>query len=219
MIFAFIRLLPLSLPVLYFLILKIFFYFSHGWLWFLIILLALNGVFFCLVYVKKRNKKVFLLAAHASVFVLAGFAFALILSNPWFANIFLLLWSLIYLVYLESAFHYFYETRKTILFDLKNVVIYSSIIIFFLVGATLLNLYLFLGLGWWWILPAVSALTPVLLSNYFAFCGFKDYRAHVLIISLIVLEFSIILLLLPFSFYILALLLALAYYLLSSLNL
>ncbi|MEK7167601.1 MAG: hypothetical protein AAB791_01210 [Patescibacteria group bacterium] len=217
MIFALIRVLPLSLPVINFLLLKTLFYFPAGWFWFLIMLLALNGMFFCLVHVKKKNKKIFLLAAHSSVFILVGFVFTLTLSNPWFINSFLLVWSLVYLVYLESAFHYFYETRKDIIFDLKNVVNYSGIIVFFLAAVALFNFYLFLGLSWWWILPAVLILSLILLLNRFIFSEFKDYWIHIAVICLIILEFLVVLLVLPFSLYILALLLVLAYYLLSSL--
>lgn len=221
MVFLLIRVLPFVLPLFYLAIMKLLFYFS-GW-WYLIIfsILILDILYFFLFYIRVKIKEILFVSVHSILFLITGFIFSFLLSNNVVINLYIIFWSFIYFIYLESVFHYFYLTRKFFIIDFKNIITYINLLIFFLVVASLINGYIFLNLSWWWVCIIYLVISFFLIWVYFLIHSIdrKLRNLYTAIITVILLELMIVILFLPVSFYVSAITLSVVYYLLSSLTL
>ncbi|HPN81674.1 MAG TPA: hypothetical protein PK412_03985, partial [bacterium] len=102
MIFLFLRLFPLLLPLIQLFILAALSYAVNYWLWLLLILLAANTFYFLLLYTRLRKKKVFIIWWHSLVMIVAGFVFILFVSDRLSVLLLAIIYGLIYFFYLES---------------------------------------------------------------------------------------------------------------------
>ncbi|HLD28636.1 MAG TPA: hypothetical protein VJB67_03395 [Patescibacteria group bacterium] len=218
MIFLLLRILPFVIPIIYFLNVRLLFYFNGYWLWFLALILIINTGYFWLLNLKTKDKNIVYLYVHSVVFAVVGFVYSLFLGHTLFINLFITFWAFIYLIYLESAFHYFYRSKKIYLVDLKKIVPYINLIVFFIASATLYNFYIFLNLSWWWVLLTGLLVSYILVFVDFTIQGFKLSISwqYSLIISLILLEILVALLYVSVSLYVSAIIMAITYYLLVS---
>ncbi|MEK7653566.1 MAG: hypothetical protein AAB358_03735 [Patescibacteria group bacterium] len=220
MVFLLNRILPFVLPLLYFLSLKFLFVFSGYWHVFLILILVGDFIFFFFLNKKVKDRKVFLVFLHSIIFVLVGFAYVVILDSRLLINLFVVFWSVVYLIYLESIFHFFYRTDKVILIDFANIVAYVNLAAFFLMMVVLVNFKIFLNLAWWWLILVGFIGAFVFCFNRFLVLNIdkKINLLYSLIIAAILAELSWALLILPVSFFVSSLIMAVAYYLFSSLS-
>jgi len=221
MFFALLRFSPAVLALLQALLLKLMITTRVGWYWYLIILLVLDLIYFFVLKVKLKTKGLIGLAIHSWLLTASGFAFLLVISNRIFVNFFIGLWSGILFFYLESIFHYCYESRKQVLFNLSNVISYANLLIFFTALATVFNFHIFLEIGWWWNLLVCLMVSLILLPNYYAVNQVKseDGWVYIGVIVLLLGEMVFALGYWPVSFYVLTLVATLGYYILSSLSL
>ncbi len=219
MIFLIIRLFPIIFPISYFLAFKFLPGFSDYWFWLLLVGFISQAIFFFLLNLKTPNPKIFFLFWHAALFLAIGFGFGLLLSSKFFLNLFLAGWMAVSIIYLEAVFHFFYETPRSVLISLKNIMVYINLIIFFLAAVFLFNLYIFLNFPWWGVLTLVGLVSLILLFSKFLVDNIKlkINLFYSLAISLILLELLVGLLFLPVSFYVSAAVISLGYYLFSSL--
>jgi hypothetical protein len=197
------------------------FYLDGFWLWLLVPILLLDIGYFSLLFLKKKDNKIFIFLIHSLFFLTTGFAYLLILGNNLFINLFLIVWSLIYLLYLESILHYFYQTRKVILIDLKNVIAYVNLVTLFFAISFLINLYIFINISWWLVLLVSFALSFILLLTRLEVNGVKLFQSllYSSVVSLIIVEMVAVVLYFTTSFYASSVMLSLFYYLLSSFSL
>jgi len=218
MLFAVIRLMPFVIPVYYFLSLKALFFFNSAWPLILASIIVINVVYLLLLRIKSRDKKVSAVLFYSVIYAAAGFVCLLVLENPLFINLFLIFWSLIYFIYWEAVFHYFYQTQKRSVLEMKNIIQYLNMIIFFLSSALLINLNIFWSLQWYFVLLIAFLVNLILLVNFFLFTDLplKKNELIILTLDLILLQLLIALFYLPISFYVGAFLIALCYYWLSS---
>ena len=220
MLFFFIRVLTVIIPLLYFVALRTMLYFNNVWYVFLLFILVINGLYFWLLRSKNKQAKFGFLFLYSLPYIVTGFLYLLILENAIIISLFLLAWAFIYWLYLEAVFHYFFQTKQVLLIDLKHIIAYSnSVIIFFLV-ATLVNFSIFLNLAWYIILPVVALVIFVLLRALFIFENLdqKVVYYYTVIIDLLLIELLWSLLFWPVSFYVIALVITLAYYLAVSMS-
>lgn len=220
MLFVLIRISPVLIPVLYVMLLKGMFYADRLWLWFLITALIINAAFFFFLYLKKRNSQIFLFLLHSLVFTTIGFLYALILGGGVAVNLFIAGWAIIYFIYLESIFHYFYQTKKVLLVDLKNIISYVNLVSFFFLVTFLINLYIFINFSWWLILILIFVSSLILIISQFKANDLPSNRGllYSLVVSIMITEIAIVALLLPVSFYVSAVIISILYYLFTSLS-
>ena len=221
MLFLFLRFLPYIIPVFYFAAIRGVFAFNDYWPWFLASMLIFPAVYFLLLKLKNRGKKVLLLGAFALLFAVSGFAYALILENQYVINLYLLVWSLIYGLYLEAVFHDFYETSKSYVLNLKNIAVFGGILTVFFLTAALNSFNIFLSLAWFILLPALALAYAIVTLLIVARNQSQRRRIWLYsgVIVLIMIETVSLLTLLPCSFYVIAIIATLAYYTLISLAL
>ncbi|MFA5048854.1 MAG: hypothetical protein WC516_07565 [Patescibacteria group bacterium] len=220
MLFFFIRILTVIIPVLYFVALRAMLYFNDSWYVFLLIVLAINLIYFWLLRIRDKKTRLGFLFFYSLPYVVAGFLYLLILENKIIITLFLLGWAFIYWLYLEAVFHYFFRTNKVLLIDLKHIVSYINAIVIFFLVATLVNFSIFLGLAWYIILPVMAVAVFILLRVLFSFEDLdqKTINSYAIIIDLLFIELLWSLLFLPVSFYVIALVMALTYYAAVSLS-
>ncbi|MDO8668959.1 MAG: hypothetical protein Q7K65_01560 [Candidatus Buchananbacteria bacterium] len=218
MIFILIRVFPFFIPVLYWIILKTIFIFDGRFLWPLFIALAVDFLYFLFIFLKKKNGDAFVFLLHSFVLMLAGFSYVLILSSSTFINLFLVAWSLIYLLYLESIFHYFYDTKRVILLDLKNIIAYVNLIAFFFLTSLIINLRIFINFSLVYVFVAVGLSAFILAMSQLRVNGIplKKSLIYSIISALLLIQILIAVLFLSVSFYVSAIILTVLYYLLSS---
>ncbi|MFA4871983.1 MAG: hypothetical protein WC610_02915 [Patescibacteria group bacterium] len=218
MLFLLIRIFPVLIPVGYFFILKFLFAFSGAWYWFLILAAALNLFYFILLNWKLGRKRVWFFALYSEIFVVLGLVNALLLSNQIFINLFIIIWSIIYLIYLESVFNYLYRTTRFSLIDLKSIAGYISLLMCFIISYALLNFYVFLNFPWWALIIIYFPVIFILFFERFLAYDFpfKTNFLYSFLTALVLIEILIVLLWWPNSIYVLALILLIFYYLLSS---
>ena len=221
MSFLLLRLLPYIIPLWFFVATKLVFYYNDSWPWLFGLILAVSLLYFALLKYKNRDKPVILLVLFALIYEISGLAYSLVLENPVVINVYLLVWSLFYWLYLEAVFHDFYETAKTFIFNLSNITLYGNILIIFFLTAALTNFSIFLNLTFWQLLLILIVVYYCLL--YLALLrqgrSMTQARLYGVINSLVLAELLGALIFLPLSFYVIAASLALGYYLLVSLSL
>ncbi|HPW39594.1 MAG TPA: hypothetical protein PK619_02645 [bacterium] len=217
MIFLFLRLFPLLLPLIQLFILAALSYAVNYWLWLLLILLAANTFYFLLLYTRLRKKKVFIIWWHSLVMIVAGFVFILFVSDYLLVLLLAIIYGLIYFFYLESVFHYFYQTGKATLLSLENVINYVNLLTVFLGVTALINFYIFINFYWLWLLVIAFAAFLILFYSRFLFIELnsKEHLILSLICALLLLEFLGGIIFLPTSLYSLAAAVALGYYFIS----
>ncbi|OGY49747.1 MAG: hypothetical protein A3B89_02340 [Candidatus Buchananbacteria bacterium RIFCSPHIGHO2_02_FULL_40_13] len=220
MIFVFIRLSPFLIPLLYFIMLEAMFYFDNFRFWPFLILLLFNALYFLSIFFKKRKNEALIFLWHSSILLSIGLAYPLILGSQLFINLFIVIWLLVYLVYLESTFHYFYGTKKILLMDLKNVLAYVDLLTIFFLSVFLINLYVFVNLAAWLVLLVVfsSAFWLIFSQLKINQIAIRPGLVYALVLSLLLTEVLLADLFLSVSFYVSAVLIALLYYLLVSLS-
>jgi len=221
MLFLLVRISPVLIPIVYFFLLRALASHVHQWHWLLLASILLNLACFALLANKLKRKRVWFILVYSSLFAALGFGYAFLLGSSSVLYIFMIVWSLIYLVYLESVFNYFYRTQRLFLIELKNISAYSSLLMLFITVFVLTSLHIFFGFAWWWALLIYAAIAFVLLFDRFLIQGF-DHRTNFLysgIISLVLVEVYGALMWWTVSAYVLAIVVATGYYLLSSLTL
>lgn len=220
MIFLLVRLLPFVMPLIYFMLLKVIFYFPNFWFW--IIFSSVVLLFLWLVLLRSRDPSKPLLPslAYGSIFLITGFLYLMILENKWVVNSFSLGWSFIFWLYLEAVFHDFYKTEKTHILNLQNISLYSNILVIFFLSASLSNFSIFLNWSKILILIFLLVMLFILLHSVFLFQGWEIKKVQVFsfILSLMMIEFYATIMLLPASFYVMASLFAGLYYFLSGIS-
>jgi hypothetical protein len=220
MIFILIRALPIFLPVLYFILTESVLYSEIAWTWPLLSVGLLNIVYFALITVRQKNREALFFLVHSLIFLIVGFAYFLVLSNEILINLFVFIWSLVYFIYLESIFHYFYETKKVLVLNLKNIISYINLAVLFCLLVVLLTLYVFIGL---------SGVTIVLTSWFVVFIlSLSRFKASAVdakkiwiysfVVSLLTIEMLIVILFLSISFFVSSLIVSVFYYTFSALS-
>ncbi|MEK7072339.1 MAG: hypothetical protein AAB969_02105, partial [Patescibacteria group bacterium] len=200
-------------------LLKIIFVLNGQIVWPLVVILIINFLYFLFIFLKKSKGEIFIFLLHSSILVLTGFSYILILNGELFINLFLVVWVLLYFLYLESIFHHFYETKKVLLLDLKNIIAYINLIALFFLSASLINFYIFINFSIWLIFVLIAlivfllAISQLRVNNILG----KKSLVYSLILSLIIIEVLSAVLFLSVSFYVSAIMLTVLYYLLSSL--
>lgn len=218
MIFILIRIFPFVFPVIYLALLKMMFVLGGAMTWLLTIALLINFIYFLFIYFKTKNSSIFIFLFHSFILVLTGFSYVLILGSEIFINLFLVVWALLYFLYLESIFHYFYETKKVIVLDLKNIIAYINLISFFLLTAFLINIHIFINFSVWLVYLGVAVTTFVLVLSRLKINNIDWRRSllYSLLLSIMIIEVLVAVLFLSVSFYVLAVILTILYYILSS---
>jgi len=218
MIFILIRIFPFLIPLLYAGILKSVLVLNGQIFWPIVVALVINFWYFLFIFIKKKRGEVFIFILHSTILMLVGFTYLLILSSPVFINLFIIIWSLLYFLYLESIFHHFYQTNRVLLLDLKNIIAYVNLLAFFFLTAFLINLYIFINFSIWLVFLLVGLVAFILIISRLRVNGLTWLKSLVYSItsSILVVEVLVALLYLSVSFYVSALFLAVLYYLLSS---
>lgn len=220
MLFLIIRILPILLPVAYFFMLRGFFVFTDRWYYWLAAAVILNILYFIFFSYKLKRMRIWFFAIYSIIFVSLGFAYVSLMSSVFLINLFLVVWSIIYLIYLEAVFNYLYRTERFFLLELKSITAYINLFLFFILSFSLLNFYILFSLKWWWLFLAFIPVTFVILYNRFLSFEFphKDNAVYSGAITLILTEMVIALLWWPNGIYVLAFMLLIAYYFLSSIG-
>lgn len=220
MIFLLVRALPFIIPLAYLASLKAIFYFPSNWPW--IVSVSIIFLLLWFVLLKSRDTSKYLLPSlgYGLIFLIAGFFYLMILENNWIINGFSIGWSFIFWLYLEAVFHDFYKTRKTYILNLQNISLYSSILVIFFLFASLSNFSIFLNWPKGWILLFLFIVYFSLFYSVFLFQGWEIKKAQTFsfILSLVMIEFSAVVMFLPSSFYVIASLSAGLYYFLSGIS-
>lgn len=218
MIFIFIRAFPFLMPLVYGLLLKLIFVFAGRFFWPWLIALSLNFLYFLFIFLKKKKGEALVFMLHGSVLITVGFVYLLFLSSPVFINLFLAFWSLLYFLYLESIFHYFYATKKVLLLNLKNIISYVNLITFFFAATFFIDLYIFLNFSLWLIFPAMLAISFMMIVSQLRANGITSRKilAPALVLSFLIVEILAAVLFLSVSFYVSAIILSLLYYILTA---
>jgi len=221
MIFVLIRIFPVLISLLHFVLFRTIFYVNDFWYWPVILLLILDILYFLFIFYKKRDGIIFIFLFHSLVFLLAGLVYILILGSDIVINSFLIIWSLIYFIYLESVFHHLYQTKRVLLFNLRNVVSYINLIAIFLLVSALINFYIFINFSWGAVFLIFLTCLIILILTQFKLnkIEYKKIILYTIILFLIFAEFIIVVMFLPVSFYVSAVIISLLYYLLISLSL
>ena len=219
MLFFIIRILTVIIPLLYFAVLRVMLYFDNIWYVFFAIIFVANAIYFWLLRLKNKEARIGLLFLYSLPYIITGFLYLLVLENSLAISIFLLGWSFLYWLFLEAVFHYFFQTQRVLLIDLKHIISYSNSVVIFFLAATLVNFSIFLNLAWYALLPIMAVVIFILLRALFMFEGLnkKLVNYYALIIDLLLIELLWSLLFLPVSFYVIAMVTVLAYYLAVSL--
>lgn len=220
MIFLLVRALPYVIPLFYLVLLRVVFYFPNYWIWIVLVSVVSLLLWFALLKSRDTSKSLLPSFAYALIFLIAGFSYLMILENNWIINGFSVGWSFIFWLYLEAVFHDFYKTGKTYILNLQNVSLYSNILVIFFLSASLSNFSIFLNWSKTWILVFLLLVYFALLYSVFLFQGWEIKKAQVFsfILSLVMIEFTAVIMLLPSSFYIIASLSAGLYYFLSGVS-
>ncbi len=221
MFFALLRFYPVVFTLLQIIVVRLLISTGGGWYWYLALLMSLDLIYFILLKIKLQSKHTYLLALHSLVVLSSGYAFILMISGEVFLTMFVLIWSGIVLIYLESVFHYCYQSRKQVLFNLSNVVSYTNLISFFVAIAAVFNLYIFLEISGWWVVGVTWLVSSLLLMNYYLIhkISWRTNLITTAVLSLLLVEIVSGLIFWPVSFYVLTLILTIGYYIFSSLSL
>ena len=219
MIFILIRIFPFFIPILYGALLKVVFVLNGQFLWPLAIILFFNFLFFLFIYLKKKKSEVIIYCLHSSLLILTGFVYLLILSSSIYINLIIVVWSLLFFLYLESIFHYFYGTKKVLLLDLKNIMAYINLIAFFLLTAFFINIHIFINFSILLIYLLLIIYTFLLVISRFRVNNVAWAKSifYSSISALLLVELLIAVLFLSVSFYVLSAILTIMYYILNSL--
>ena len=90
MIFVLIRIFPVLISLLHFVLFRTIFYVNDFWYWPVILLLILDILYFLFIFYKKRDGIIFIFLFHSLVFLLAGLVYILILGSDIVINSFLI---------------------------------------------------------------------------------------------------------------------------------
>ncbi|MEI6288781.1 MAG: hypothetical protein WCP18_04415, partial [bacterium] len=219
MVFLLIRFLPFVLPIVYWLMLMATNYDVGYWQIFLAVICIADLVYFLLLYLRTKKYPVIWLFLHSWIFVCSGWFFILILDKPLLLQVFAVIWSAVYFVYLESVFHHFYETEKVSIIDLNHIIGYANFAIFFLTLSCLFNVFIFLDLKWWWFLAIAILVSFVLLFSQMLIAKMPSRKAFLSSVWLMIILTEIVagFMILPISFYVSAFVGALSFYFFVSL--
>lgn len=218
MLFLLIRLFPIFLPVVYYLTMKGFFIWPEKWPYLLAGVVILNWIFFILLNRKLKRRRTWFFAGYATIFTTMGFVYAALLSSVLIINLFLVVWSLVYLVYLEAVFNYLYRTERFFILELKSITAYINLAIFFLLSYSLLAYRVLFDLPLWGVFLAFIPITGVIIYNRFLSFA-VPHKANIVysgVLTLILTEVMAIIIWWSNSSYVLAFILLIVYYLLSS---
>jgi hypothetical protein len=176
--------------------------------------LALDAIYFLILGIKNKDKKILPLFFYSLILLVSGFVFTLIITNIYFIDTFTIIWPIVAFIFLDSTCHQIYQTKRADFVSLKNVISYINLLIIFLLTAGLLYLNIFLTFPWWGILPIFFVCVGVIIFCLFRFNGIelRESLIYGAVLSLIFSEILGGLLLLPGSFYVLAIVEAVAYY-------
>lgn len=219
MVFLLIRFLPYFIPLAYFILAKLIFSFVDAWVWLLLLILVLLAVYFLLLQIKSPRKNNPFLFLFAVIFAFSGLAYSFILENKLVIDFFLLSWSVVLWLYLESVFHDFYDTTRKHIINLENIVLYGNILVVFFLSSALLSWQIFLNFSY----PLIFSL---LVAVYFCLLYLACWRQRLpaknalvkaSVMTLVLAEILLGFKLLPVSFYVSGVCLAIAYYLLFNL--
>jgi len=186
--------------------------------WLVTTALFINFWYFLFIYSKTKNKEVFVFLIHSFIFVITGFFYVLILGSQTFINLFLVIWSLLYFLYLVSIFHYFYDTKKVVVLNLKNIVAYINLITLFFLVAFLINIHIFINFSIGLVYFGVFIASFLLVFSRFKINGvsWQKNLLYSFLLSIMIIEVLVAVLFLPVSFYVSAVIIAIVYYVLSS---
>ncbi len=218
MVFFIIRILPLLIPVLYFLISKGLFYYSDQWYWLLLAVVASNCFYFLLLKSKPAGKKIISLLIYSTIYIVVGFVFLLLLENSIIINLYLLAWSLVYFLLLEAIFHWYFATPKSTLLNLSEIIGYLNLILILFLTAALIYFYIFLTLEIYWLLLIFFGCVGFILWQLFSAYQFKTSisLSYSAIITILLTEALLALLFLPVSFYVISSTVAVFYFWLTA---
>lgn len=220
MLFLLVRISPILIPAVYFFLLRALSLHVHQWYVWLLIILLLNLLCFAFLAQKLKRKRVWFILLYSWIFSVLGFGYTLLLSSQIAIYTFITVWSVIYLVYLESVFNYFYRTKKLYLIELKNITAYTGLLMFFLLVFSLTSAFIFFGFAWWLVLLICFLVTTLLLFDRFLIFGFdhKTNFGHTMVVALVLTEVLAALLWWTASAYVIAIIMSTGYYLLNSLT-
>ncbi len=218
MIFFFIIIFPFLIPLVYLINLRLLFTFPDNWYWLLAILLAINLVYFILLWLKNKTKAKILISLYlySVLFISAGMSLMIVMTNYLMINIFWILWPFLLLVLLYAILHFVYETLKTFFIDIKSIIAYVNIAVIFIVSAVLLNLNIFIAFPAWaavliFILVSLILNFPMLMLHE---SSLRKNLLYIVAITLIMAEIFIVMFYMPTGFYALGAFMAILYYLL-----
>ncbi len=205
---------PFIIAVAYFFQLKMSFYFFDQWYILFPIVLALDAIYFLILGIKSKNKRVISLFFYSLILLSVGFIFTLIITNGYLINTFTILWPIVTFIFLDSVCHEIYQTNRADFLSLKNVIPYVNLLIIFLLTAVLLYSNIFLTFPDWAILIIFFICSVVAIFSLFGInkLEFKRSLAYSAVLSLIIMEVLGSLLLLPTGFYVLAIIETVVYY-------
>ncbi len=219
MVFFLLIIFPFLVPIAYFIGLRLVFSLFEYWYWVMLLVVAIDFVYFLLLYYKNKAKLRFLSAAFVSsaFFIALGFFLIMLLAEGAAIMMFSVLWPLILLIFLYAVLHHSYGTLKTSLVEIRNIVPYFNVVAFFGMAVALVNANVFLAFPWWGVL--LLFLVGAFAFNLPFLLLYEDkLRTAVVydgIITMVMVEIMLALFYLPTGFYVLGAVAALAYYLLA----
>lgn len=210
---------PFVIAIAYFIQLKVSFYFFDKWPLFFSLLIILDIIFFLVIGIKNKDKKIIPLFLYSLILLTLGFLFSSIITNNYLINIFIVLWPVISFIFLDSVCHQTYKTNRADFLNLKNVIPYINLLIVFLLTSSLLYLNIFLTFPSWGLIPIFFVCINVIIFSLLRSNDLKPSQAIIYssVLALIFTEVMGALLLLPTGFYVLAIIETVVYYCLISL--
>jgi len=220
MFFLLNRILPFLLPVVYFSSFLIYPWWIDFWYLIFLTVVILDSVYFISLFIKVKDFKLIMGWLHSLIFLAIGVFYLFLFGGNTLAYIFMVLWCLIYLIYLESIFHFYYQTKKSFFIDLVSVLAYLNLVIVFFSVASFLNIYIFLEFSSWLIIIANLVIFFILIYNNLLLhqIDSKTILCYALGLAVIMTEILVSLMFLPISLYVSAFVMVIFYYLLNNLT-
>jgi len=219
MIFALIRLMPVLAGLAHLSLVGVTIWAYQYWYVWLVVNVLLIVSWSALIAWRRRDWHVIPLGLYLLVYVLIGLAFTLLIGSQIGIVAFVVIWSLLLAMVLESSFHYIYQTTTVDLVNLRYILHYVNIVLVFLGTAAVANVTVFLGILTW---PAAVAIVfgggLILTGVYLLIYDRRTWHDFVLavIVALVLAELVGALLWWPVSFHVTAILTAVAYYWLTA---
>lgn len=219
MLFLVLRILPFFLPLLYAAICVSLFYLVGLWPWFFGGFIIFDIIYFLLLFWRLKKIKIFFIGIHSIILAIFGFIPVLLIGRPTAAALFVAAYAVIYFFYLESVFHYFYQTNRSSLLSLESVINYINLAAVFIGISSLLDFYIFVNFTWFYLLLIALLVFFILFGSRLLFTdlSWRDRLAYSFIPALVLVEILAGLMFWPTAFLVVAAAVSLAYYLLDSL--